>query len=151
MRKLSILALVVILAGAMSVVGYGVSDSSDAVTVQADINDTISLGIVDGSQVVDFGENLDPMEEHFAMNATTLKVSSTKNNWEVTHEVSGGPSNVLTIGYGSVNGTQNFGGLSQTATGNQGTDEVNVNYKLDNLETLGQNSVTLQVVFTVTA
>jgi len=149
MRKLSIVALVVILASALSVAGYAIGDNSDPVSVSAHINDSISLKVVDG-QSVNFGTNLNPNNAHFEMSATTLEVSSTRNGWEVSHDVTG-PSNVLSIRYGSVNNTQNFGRLSSTSRGNQGTHEVNVNYKLDNLETLGQNNVNLTVQFTVTA
>jgi len=151
MRKLSILALVVILAGALSIAGYAASESGTA-TVEFGANDVISLNIKSG-QTVDFGNDLDPFQDHYKINATTLSVKSSSDKWEVKHSMSGGPTQVLSLDYdGHLNGKEHFGSdASYTGTQNGEWTDVEVSYKLHDLETLdnSQEKRTLSVEFTV--
>ncbi len=151
MRKVSIIALVVILAGAFAVAGYGVEDTN-SVNVKFSTSD-ISLKVVKGG-TVDFGNNLDPSQEYIKMRATHLEVVSTKDGWNLSHKVTSGPSginNVLSLGYGDVTNSQNWGKLSGTASGDHGSHMVKASYKLNNLETLSDNEANVTIQFTVSA
>ena len=156
MRKLSILALVVILAGALSIGAYAASDNGNA-TVEFGANEVISLKIKDGKNStdnVDFGSDLDPFQDYYAINATTLSVKSSSDKWEVTHSMSGGPTQVLSLDYdGHLNGKSKFNSdTSYQGTQNGEWTDVEVSYKLHDLEDLdnSQGKRTLSVEFTVT-
>ena len=156
MRKLSILALVVILAGAVTVVGY--AESKDSAEVTFGTSEYISMWIK-SNDTVNFGDNLDPEQAHIKKNATTLRIKS-NTNWEISHSISGEisqPSRVLSVHYDDwLNNKADFSSDSAFQGGktfgfgenNDGGQDVEVSYKLDNLQNLEQGQYTLTVEFT---
>jgi len=156
MRKLSILALVVILAGAVTVVGY--AESNDSAYVTFGTSEYISMWVKSG-ETVNFGNNLNSEQAHIKTNATALRIES-NTNWEISHSISGNisqPSRVLSVDYdGWLNSKDDFSSDSAYQGGktfgfgenNDGGQDVEVSYKLDNLQNLEQGQYTLTVEFT---
>jgi len=161
MRKLSILALVVILAGAVTVVGY--AESKDSAEVTFGTSEYISMWVKSGEKV-NFGNNLDPQQNHYKVktNGTTLRIKS-NTKWEISHSISvssgdiSQPSEILSLDYGGWIGSEGdfssdtkYEGGRTTSFGenNDGGQDVDVAYKLHNLENLEEGQYTLTVEFT---
>ncbi len=146
MRKLSILALVVILAGAFAVAGYG--ESTDQATVNFGTTQELSITVTDGENV-DFGNELNPSDGPFyKIKTTTLKVESNLENWEVTTGISGDKPSVLSVKF-KVGNLHQFdtGNLSYTGSGDE--SGIKASYKLHDVESLNPNTnYTNTVTFT---
>lgn len=150
MRKLSLLALVVILAGAFVVAGYG--ESTDQATVNFGTTQELSITVTDGENV-DFGNELNPSDGPFyKIDTTTLKVESNLENWEVTTGISGDKPSVLSVRFG-VGNEHNFdstGSLSLSGSGDK--SGIKASYKLFNVESLNPDTnYTNTVTFTASS
>ena len=106
MKKFSILTLMIILIGALSVVGFAVEDTA-AANVNFNVNSAISLTI-HGGLTVNFG-NVTPRSHHEEEDANHLKVRATNDlSWSITKSKSGDISqvtNALTVDVKTTSGT----------------------------------------------
>ena len=157
MRKLFSIVLVVILASAISVVGFGVpgkgngkgndknivGTASDNANAIFNVNTSISLSITDGEQV-QFG-NLNPGDSKTINNGTTMKVVANSDlNWEVKADVSSGKktpaeaADALTVG---MNGN----------TGSGESSNITADYSLNLPDTMPSGTHTVIVTFTAYA
>ena len=155
MRKLFTIALVVILASAVSVVGFGnppewaqnpgneVKTSSDQANATFSVNSSISLSITDGEQV-QFGD-LNPGDNKTINEGTTLKVVANNNlEWEVQASKSGGNNTPV----------EAVDALTVGMNGNTGTGEssdISATYNLNLPETMPSGTHTVIVTFTAYA
>ena len=149
MRKLSLLALVVILAGAFVVAGYG--ESTDTVNVEFGTTQELSITVTDGENV-NFGKELNPSEGPFyEIKKTTLKVESNIDNWEITTGVSGDKPSVLSVKFKVGNQHQyDTGNLSYSGSGDE--SGIKASYKLFNVESLNPDTnYTNTVTFTASS
>jgi len=159
MRKLSILALVVILAGALSVVGYAGEDTASS-EVLFSTGSNISL-TVDSGDVVDFGTNLDPNSAHYKTKATKLNLTS-NTDWVINSSKAGSAKSSLTVKLGgpkglfswnTVTGSPNDfkNGLNSSMSGSGDKSGIDVSYMLDDLAGLEEGTEhTVTVTFTAT-
>ncbi len=162
MRKLSILAMVVIFAGAMTV---GVNAAQDSATsnVTFQTNSSITLNVTEGNQV-DFGDTLDPNATHYKTQATKLAVES-NTEWTISYSKTGSAKSSLTVGlgspstsYGTVtwdsvqNGPSSFNSyLSNNYGGSNDESGINVSYMLNDLKQLQEGTEhSVTVAFTAT-
>ena len=156
MRKLSILALVVIFAGAMTV---GVNAASDTASTDVlfETNSSITLTVESGN-TVDFGDTLDPNGVHFEKQATKLSVSS-NTDWEISYSKSGSAKSSLTVGLGgssyvldSVDDPSSFNSVTNdTISKANDKSGINVSYMLNDLKQLEEGTEhSVDVTFTAT-
>ena len=155
MRKLFSIVLVVILASAISVVGFGnppewannpgneVNTSSDEANAIFRVNSSISLSITDGQQV-QFG-NLNPGDSETINDGTTLEVVANNNlEWEVRADKSSGnntpaeAADVLTVDMNNNSGSGE-------------SSNITADYSLNLPETMPSGNHTVVVTFTAYA
>jgi len=150
MRKLSILALVVILASALSVVGF--ADAPQHGTKTGVVNATISteqflsLEIKNGDSIS--FNNVDPTTTHTKTQATKMKVKTNGDvDWEITVNVGSGetPSPAATYLSVTPSSDSSFSGPGTTGT----TNNIYADYTLENTEDLPSGTYNVQVTFTV--
>jgi hypothetical protein len=156
MRKVSILVLVVIFAGAMTV---GVNAASDTASTDVlfETNSSITLTVESGN-TVDFGDTLDPNAVHFEKQATKLSVSS-NTDWEISYSKSGSAKSSLTVGLGSpsygwdlVDNPSSFNtATNDTYSGTNDKSGINASYMLNDLKQLQEGTEhSVDVTFTAT-
>lgn len=153
MRKVSIVALVVILASAFAVIGVAdpgdtpasdtpASDTpSDSANVTMTVGSFMSLEILTGKSP-SFG-NVDPTSSHTLEQATKLKVKSNED-WEITTDVGSSENPSPAADYLSV-----LPSSGSSFSGNGTVSDIWANYELANTEDLASGSYTITVTFTV--
>jgi len=139
MKKFSILTLMIILIGALSVVGFAVEDTA-AANVNFNVNSAISLTI-HGGLTVNFG-NVTPRSHHEEEDANHLKVRATNDlSWSITKSKSSNTVDDLSI----------LQVTPEITSGTGSNNNIPVDYALDVPWDIDTGNHTIIVTYTISA